>query len=174
VAAALAVSAGSRSDVLAVGADVARFEPIEQDDLRVVRVAADPGVDTVPAADLNAIVGRMAASELRPGVLLSEDHLVPAGQRLLGDGEAIVGARLAPGDAPSRGLVRGAAVLVVVRPPLGQAGEPRAVEGWLMGIGEADATSGERSASLVVPQTEADLVATAAGEQRVSIVALEE
>jgi hypothetical protein len=174
VAAALVMSAGSRSDVLVVSDDVARFQQLERSDLRVLRVAADPGVDTIPAEELDSIVGQVAATDLPAGVLLTADQLVPAGERLLGAGEAIVGARLAPGDAPLGDLRRGAALLVVVRPPVGQTGEPRAVDGWLLDLGALDASTGERSASLVVPETDADVIAAAAGERRVSIVALEE
>ncbi|MGH9185680.1 MAG: SAF domain-containing protein, partial [Acidimicrobiales bacterium] len=62
------MSAGSRSDVLVIADDVARFEPIERSDLRVVRVSADPAVDSVAAAELDDIVGRTAAVDLQAGV----------------------------------------------------------------------------------------------------------
>jgi len=174
IAAALVTSAGSRSEVLVVADDVGQFETVERSDLRVTRIATDPAVDTVSAAELDSIVGQVAATDLRAGSLLSPQQLVPAGQRLVADGEAIVGARLAPGDAPLRDLSRGAAVLVVLRPAAGESADPATVEGWLLDLGEPDGTTGERSASLVVPRADADEVAAAAGDKRVSIVALEE
>lgn len=174
IAAALVTSAGSRTEIIVLADDVAQFEVVERGDLRVARIATDPAVDTVAASDLDSIVGRIAATDLHAGSILASEQLVPAGQRLVADGEAIVGARLAPGDAPLRDLARGAAVLVVIRTPAGETGGPTTVEGWLLDLSEADATSGERSASIVVPRSEADEVAAAAGDKRVSIVALEE
>lgn len=174
IAAALVTSAGSRTDAVVLADDVGRYETIERSDLRVASIAVEPGVSTVAGNQLDDIVGRAASTELRAGSVLSQDQLVPVGQRLVQAGEAIVGARLSPGDAPLRDLSRGAAVLVVVRPPAGTTGGIQSVEGWLLDLGEADATTGERSASLVVPRLDADEVAAAAADKRISIVALEE
>jgi hypothetical protein len=160
--------------VVVLADDVARYETIERSDLRVASIALDPGIDTVAAGEIDELVGRAARTDLSAGSVLSSRELVPAGERLVAGGEAIVGARLAPGDAPLRDLTRGAAVLVVVRPQAGSSGEVQSVEGWLLDLGEADATTGERSASLVVPRGDADDVAAAAAEKRISIVALEE
>ena len=69
-AASLYASAGERVEVVVVAGEVDRFEEIARDDLKVVRVAADPGVDTIPGADLDDLVGRVAATDLSDGVLL--------------------------------------------------------------------------------------------------------
>jgi hypothetical protein len=140
----------------------------------VVRVAADPGVDTIPGGDLEDLVGRVAATDLSDGVLLSEDQLVGPDERLVGADEAVVGARLGPGAAPRGARVGGTRVLVVVSPAQTAAdGEPVEVEGWLAEIGEPDATNGEREASLVVPAGSAAEVAAAAADERIAVVALE-
>ena len=174
IAAALVTSAGSRSEVVVLADDVGRYETIERGDLRIASLALEPGVDTVSAGDIADLVGRAARTDLSAGSVLSPQELVPAGERLVADGEAIVGARLAPADAPLRDLARGAAVLVVVRPQAGSTGDVLSVEGWVLDLGSADATTGERSASLVVPRGDADEIAAAAAEKRISIVALEE
>ncbi len=174
IAAALVTSAGSRTDAVVLANDVGRYETIERDDLRIASIAVEPGVSTVPGNELDDIVGRAASTDLRAGGVLSQDQLVPAGERLVQDGEAIVGARLSPGDAPLRDLSRGSEVLVVVRPAAGTTGDIDSVEGWLLDLGDADATTGDRSASLVVPRLDADEVAAAAADKRISIVALEE
>jgi hypothetical protein len=174
IAAALVTSAGSRSEVVVLADDVGRYETIERGDLRIASLALEPGVDTVSAGDIDDLVGRAAGTDLSAGSVLSPRELVPAGERLVAEGEAIVGARLAPGDAPLRDLARGAAVLVVVRPQAGSTGDVLSVEGWVLDLGSADATTGERSASLVVPRGDADEIAAAAAEKRISIVALEE
>jgi hypothetical protein len=173
-AASLYASAGERVEVVVVAGDVDRFEELAGDDLKVVRVAADPGVDTIPGADLDDVVGRVAATDLSDGLLLSEDQLVVPGERLVGADEAVVGARLAPGAAPRDGLSGGSRVLVVVSPAQAATDdEPPEVEGWLAEIGEPDVTTGEREASLVVPAGSAAPVATAAAEGRIAVVALE-
>jgi hypothetical protein len=173
-AASLYASAGERVEVVVVAGDVDRFEELARDDLKVVRVASDPGVDTIPGADLDDLVGRVAATDLSDGVLLSEDQLVGRDERVVGGDEAVVGARLGPGAAPRHGLVGGARVLVVVRPATGDTdGEATEVEGWLADVGEPDETTGEREASLVVPTGSAADVAAAAADQRIAVVTLE-
>jgi hypothetical protein len=173
-AASLFASAGERVEVVVVAGEVDRFEELTRDDLKVVRVAADPGVDTIAGADLDDLVGRVAATDLSGGVLLSEDQLLGPDERLVGGDEAVVGARLGPGAAPQRGLVGGTPVMVVLRPVQtdGDA-EVVEVEGWLAEVAEPDATTGEREASLVVPAGSAAEVAAAAADQRIAVVALE-
>jgi hypothetical protein len=173
-AASLYASAGERVEVVVVARDVEQFAEIGRDDLRVVRVAADPGVDTIPGADLDDLLGRVSATALPDGVLLSQDQLVGAGARVTGRDEAIVGAELAPGAAPRGALAGGTRVLVVVRPPQsGGEGTVEEVEGWLAEISDPDTTTGAREASLVVPAGAAAEVAAAAADARIAVVALE-
>jgi hypothetical protein len=175
VFASLYVSAGERVEVLAVAHDVDRFDTVERDDLRTVRVAADPGVDTVDASDVDDIVGRAAATDLLEDSLLSTNQLVAKDARLVADNEAVVGAELAPGDIPEGALAGGIDVMVVLRPadtaPGG--GEVDQVPGWLLGFGDPDENTGDRRVSLVVPEDRAADVADAASDERVAVVALE-
>jgi hypothetical protein len=173
-AASLYASAGERVEVMVAAGDVARFEELGPDDLKVVRVAADPGVDTIPGSELDELVGRVAATDLSDGMLLSEDHLVAPGERLVAADEAVVGARLRPGAAPRTAMAGGTRVLVVIRPaPSDMGGDPTEVAGWLADIGDPDATTGERDASLVVPAHSAAEVAAAAADDRIAVVAVE-
>jgi hypothetical protein len=173
-AASLYASAGERVEVVVAAGDVDRFEELGRDDLKVVRVAADPGVDTISGADLETLVGRVAATDLSDGALLSDDQLVGPGERLVAADEAVVGAQLGPGAAPRGALAGGTRLLVVVSPaPTATDEEPVEVEGWLAEIGEPDATTGEREASLVVPAGSAATVAAAAADERIAVVALE-
>lgn len=172
--ASLYTSAGDRVEVVVVARDLDRFDEIDRNDLRSARVAADPGVDSVAAAEIDALVGRVAATELSEGQLLSEDQLVDPDERLVGAGDAVVGARLGPGAAPRRGLAGGTRVMVVVRPAAtGGEDAPMEVEGWLRDIGSPDTVTGHREASLVVPTASAAEVAAAASDQRIAVVALE-
>jgi hypothetical protein len=172
--ASLYVSAGERVEVIAVAEHVDRFETIEADDLRTVRVAADPGVDTIDGDQADDLVGRAAATDLVPGSLLSPGQVIPADTRLVSDSEAVVGAELGPRDAPD-GLVGGVDLFIVIRPedtPTGGGGEEVHVEGWLRDVGDADENTGARQVSLVVPRTQAADVSSAAADERLSLVAL--
>jgi hypothetical protein len=176
VFASLYVSAGERVEVLSVSGTVDRFDTIEEDDLRTVRVAADPGVDTVDAGDLDEIVGRQAATDLVEGSLLSPNQVLAAGARTVSDTEAIVGAELARADAPQGALRGGVDVLVVVRPAPNATGEQQEatrVNGWLLDVGDADENTGDRPVEMVVPESQAAEVTAAAAEERLSLVVLE-
>jgi hypothetical protein len=172
------MSAGERTDVLAVASDVDRYEEIERSDLRVVRIGVDEEADTVAASRLDDLVGRVAAVDLVAGSVLAPGQLVDEGERVVGAGEALVGAQLKPGEFPPEGARAGSAVLVVVRPTPGaggggSAGGPTEVEGWLLSVGDADEATGQRSVSLVVPRSAAPAVTAAAADGRVSLVVLD-
>jgi hypothetical protein len=173
-------SAGERTDVLAVASDVARHERIERSDLSVVRVGSDPGLEMIPSGQLDEMVGRVAAVDLVPGSLLAPDQVVQEGQRVVGAGEALVGARLKAGELPPDGVRAGSDVMVVVRPTspaMTRGGDASAgtveVQGWLLSLGEADQATGAQSLSLVVPRSAAAGVAAAAADGQVSLVVLE-
>ena len=170
----LVATAGGREEMLAVAADVGRGEQIERGDLKVVRVAADTGVATVPAGDMDEIVGKLAASDLPSGSLLSRDQVLEEGERVVTTDEAVVGARLAPGAAPRGEVAPGTWVVVVVDPPAtdAEAGTPTEVTGWLRDIGDPAENTGAREASLVVPASSAATVAAAAADERIAVVTI--
>lgn len=170
------MSAGERTDVLAVSSEVGRYEPLERSDLEVVRIGVDDDAQAVKASQLDELVGRVAAVDLVAGSLLAPGQLVDEGERVVGPGEALVGAQLKPGEFPPEGAKAGSAVLVVVRPSptAGQAaGSSTEVEGWLLSVGEPDEATDQRSVSLVVPRSAAPAVTAGAADARVSLVVLE-
>jgi hypothetical protein len=164
-------SAGERTRVVAMARDVGRYETIGRDDLRSVGAALDAGIDWVPATDLDDLLGRVAATELVAGELLSLDQLVPEGQEVLAEGDAVVGTRLTASELPPDVVRPGIAIVVVVRDANG--GEVDQVEGSVLRVGDVDASTGERVVSLVVPASAAADVSAAAAEDRVSVVSLE-
>ena len=101
-AAALVGQAGDRVEVLAVARTVPVGQTIGGQDVTVARVAADPALRPVPAAERDQVVGRVAAVELRPGSLVTAgevtDDAVPRA------GEQVVGVATGPGQMPARGL----------------------------------------------------------------------
>jgi hypothetical protein len=168
------VSAGDRVEVLVVAHDVSRYETIERGDVRVERMAVGPGVETIESGDPDALVGRVVASELPAGTVLSEELLFAEDERLVDvDREAVVGARLAAGYAPDGALAAGTDLLVVVQGDGSAGREAREVRGWLLEVGGLDDRTGERRVSVVVPRADAAGVAVAAAAGRVALVVLE-
>lgn len=174
VFAALYLSAGDRQEVLALSQTVERFDVIERTDLRVVRISTDTDVDTIDAAQLDGIVGRVTDVDLVAGTLLTDEQLVPEGRRLLGPDEAVVGVLIGPGDSPTRVLRRGTPVLVVVRPASGSQGEAEEIEGWVYDASGEALNTRERPVELAVPRDSAATISAAAADKRVTVVALEE
>lgn len=174
VGAVVFVSAGARTEVLATSGPVERFTVLSRDDLRVVRVATDGDVPTVPADRIDEIVGRTTSIDLRDGALVAEGDLLAAGERPVGPTEAVVGALLASTDSPGR-LPKGADVEVIVRPPAGSTVGSRTLTGWVLDVEvPADAQAGApgRWVSLVVSRADAGAVSAAAAEKRVTVVVL--
>ena len=174
VFAALYLSAGNKVDAVAVASNVARLDTITRADLRVVRVSADSGVAVVRSDQLDAMVGRVAATDLVAGSLLAPGQVRRAGDRVLDKREAIVGLLLGPGDAPGDQLRRGVAVLVVVRPTAETDGDPVEVTGRVFDASAAALSSGERPVEVVVPRADAATISAAGADKRVTVVALGE
>lgn len=172
VFAALYLSAGDRAEVLVVAEDVARLETIERSDLRVVRLSDDADVASIAASRIDEFVGRTAGVDLVADSMLAEGQLLPVGQVLLGEDEAVVGVLVGPGDGPSASLRRGDRVLVVVRPPAGGQGEPAEFEGWVFDASGEALNTRERPVEIALARANAAMVSAAAADGRVTIVAL--
>ena len=171
VSASLYISAGSRVEVVVMASDVEAYEQIDRDDLRVVRVAADPGVETIDGDDIDQVVDRVAANRLVEGSLLAPNQLFAEDAQLLGETEARVGAELEP-DAPAD-LCRGIEVLLTLTPG-GADAEPTTVEGWLYDVDSPDEETGERRVTIAVARDMADEVSAASHNGELSLAALEQ
>jgi hypothetical protein len=167
-------TAGDRKPVLVAARDIGRYEQLSRDDVRIALVAAEPGVATVPANNVDSVVGRLTLTDISQGSVLAPGQMATDGQQIVGQGEAVVGARLEPGAAPVGDIAAGTRVLIVIRPG-SDAGdtELRQVAGWLEAIEARNPNTGSREASLVVPQENAAAVAAAAADGRIAIVGLE-
>ncbi len=168
------LSVGHRREVVALARPVARFTQLSRSDMRVVQVASDPSVSVVSATHVDDMVGRVAATDLTPGSLLSDKQLMARGRRPVGNGEAVVGTLLASTDSPDV-LPLGTRVQVIVRAAASDSAntDSQTIRGWILAVGNADQASGEgRKVSLVVPADDAGKVSAAASEKRVSVVVL--
>jgi hypothetical protein len=99
--------------VLVVQQDIAAGSVITSADLGTASIAAS-GVSDIPAQQRNEVIGLVAASALRPGMLLAPADLVsslppPAGQ-------VLVGVSVRPSALLAGGLVPGDHVVLVATP----------------------------------------------------------
>lgn len=117
----LATTLGQTRQVLAVTSSVPRGTEIQASDLGTVDLPTGPtSLDPVPADELDLVVGRVAATDLTAGELLTRSSAVDE----LGPptGQSVVGVALAPSQMPATPLQPGDAVRVVETPASG--GEP--------------------------------------------------
>ncbi|MCY0870787.1 SAF domain-containing protein [Cutibacterium acnes] len=92
--------------VLEVHADVARGEVIRDTDLVAVTVGQVDNVSTVPADQLDSLVGKRATADLRAGSLLPAGAIGPA-DVVPAPGKSLVGLKLAAGQIPIGDLAAG-------------------------------------------------------------------
>ena len=104
-------SAGHKNAVLVAARDVGAGEQVTAGDVAVVHVSTDPGLSTVPADDRAAVVGSVAAVDLKAGSLLTGSQLT--GTASPPAGTVLVGLALKAGQLPARALSRGDRVLIV-------------------------------------------------------------
>ena len=98
--------------VLEVRSDVGRGEVIRDTDLVAVTVGQVGNVSTVPADQLDAMVGKRAAVDLRSGSLLSAGA-IGAADTVPAPGKSLVGLKLAPGQVPIGDLTAGAKLRLI-------------------------------------------------------------
>ena len=161
------MSATSASEVVTVRGDVDRGRVITVADLGTVRVALDPSLQAVPGSELETLVGKRAAVDLRAGTLLAPsdvtDELPPAA------GVWVVCMAVGPGMMPAVPLRPGDAVRLVQTP--GQAGEvtgaPATVNATVLGVTAGDTVT---VVDVLVPADKAPELAARSATGKVAIV----
>jgi hypothetical protein len=116
IGATVVVRAGDRSEVLAVARTVPVGQQLTTGDLKRVRISTDPGLHAIPVSAAPEVVGKVAATTLLPGTLLTPEQL--GASQLPGSGQAIVGLDLkgAQMPVPAERLQPGAKVRIVATP----------------------------------------------------------
>jgi hypothetical protein len=151
---------GDRSAVLAAATDIRPGQVIEGNDIKVVRVAADPEVATVPASRRADIVGRRAAVGLTAGSLLAPASVTDGPG--VAAGSTVIGAVVKPGQYPI-GLREGDEVVVLVA----SEGSENAggVEAVIVSVSSRSGPEGTAIA-LAVPSANASVLARAGAQGR--------
>jgi hypothetical protein len=119
-----------RVAVVQVARDVPIGTQLSAGNLATARVAADAGVATIPARQLEQVVGRFAGVDLRRGTLLSASQLTS--QPSPRAGQQVVPVAVKVAQLPARGLVPGDQVLVIATP--GQDGQDQTAGGGEAGL----------------------------------------
>ena len=157
---------GERTGVLVAATRVDAGDVIDDADVRVVRLAADQGLATLPASRRAAIVGRRAAVGLVPGALIS-DASVAEGPTLP-SGTVVIGAVLRPGQYPI-GLRQGDQVLVLVDASDEAGRDDRSVDAVIVSVSTRSGPEGT-AVALAVPKASAPSLARAGAAGRLLIV----
>ncbi|HXP22065.1 MAG TPA: SAF domain-containing protein [Streptosporangiaceae bacterium] len=100
--------------VLLVIAQVPVGSVITSADIGTTTVVAGPGVQVIPARQMQEVVGLVAATSLRPGTLLAASELTTSAPPAAG--QVLVPVAVHPSVLPAEGLVPGDEVLVVATP----------------------------------------------------------
>jgi SAF domain len=170
--AALYLAAGGREPVVVVAREVDRFQEIQEGDLTTDRVAAGDQVRTIAGGEVDELVGRVAATELSPGMVLTTDHVLEDESQLIGPTEAVVSALLEAGSFPE--LTGGNLVeLVIVSDDTDGDAVEDTIPGRVLAVREpeqeSDARNGDRDVDFVVPRNEADEAQAAAHQGRLTV-----
>ena len=168
------LSATEKSPALALATAVTRGEIIEASDLRVVYVSSDDPIARLGKEDTEAVVGRVALSDLPAGALLTRGSVAPL--LTIGPDDGVVGLALEPGQVPGE-LLAGDLVNVVAGPSAGgPAVQPDGRETAVLATGaEVYAirdlgNQGGKLVSLKLPEADANRVAAAAERGPIRLV----
>jgi hypothetical protein len=113
----LLLQVGHRTQVVTVVRDVQVGQELTAQDLGKASVALDPAVKAVRAEDLDSVLGKRAAVELRPGSLLAPSQVTR--ESLVKAGEQLVPVGLKAEQVPATALVPGLKVRLVHVPAPG-------------------------------------------------------
>ena len=161
--------------VLEVRSDVGRGEVIRDTDLVAVTVGQVGNVSTVPADQLDALVGKRAAVDLRSGSLLSAGA-IGAADTVPAPGKSLVGLKLAPGQVPIGDLTAGAKLRLIQTSALNgsaTATDAANTNGQSWDATMAASTKGTDQVTLVnveVKSGEAARIAQLASQGRIAVV----
>ncbi len=144
-----------KSAVLQLARDVPAGQQLTSDDFRSVEIGSDSAFRSVPAGDINAVVGSYAKVRLIAGTLLAREAL-QAGP-LVAAGASVVAVTVPSGEVPI-GLRERSRVSVVM---VASDRSSQSVEGRIVGLPTASTSSGQVSVSIELAAADAAAVASA-------------
>lgn len=163
----------AEATVVALAATVYRGEVVERGDLTTVRLRAGSLPDTVPAADLDLLVGQRAVYDLPAGSVLAAGSV--AATAVPAEGRAAVGIKLASGRSPEVLLLPSSPVrLVALPPPSAATSAGDELSGKTYPARVLDQAPGADGTSILldveVDQAQAPTIALLAAQERIAVV----
>jgi hypothetical protein len=143
-------------------------------DVGTTTVAAGPGVQLIPASQLQQVIGEIAATALRPGTLLAASELTRA--QPPAPGQVLVPVPVKPSDLPASGLFPGDQVLAIATPgaPGGNASAApvliRPVAGLVQRVRDVPDQDGLDVVDLLVPASAGTAVAQQAATGQIALI----
>lgn len=167
------VQQGQRIPVLVAATNIDAGAPLGISDIQVVSVGADPGVALLASSEVDQVLGMTARAHIPAGTPLSTS-LVIAPHEAVGEGQAVVGAALEPGEYPTSLLTPGDRVGLIVVTATGLEQDVAELgEGVVRRVETLDQAAGiTMFVSLTVARDQAPAVADAAGASRLRLVLL--
>ena len=153
-----------RTPVLQLARDVPAGQQLVPGDFRSVGVGSDGNFRSVPAGEMNALVGSYAKVRMLAGSLLAREALQPG--PLVGAGASVVAVTVPAGEVPVG--VRERSKVAVVLVPADRSS--KLVNGVVVGLPTAASSAGLVSVSIEVAATDAAGVAAA---EKVRLVLLD-
>lgn len=172
-------AASADGEYLALGRDVDYGDRLSEADLVTVRLTRSPGIDPVPASDLDRVVGAYATMRLARGSLLTPAQVTA--EPVPGPGQNVVGITLGGDRLPAQHPRPGDPVLLVATPERSasatDSGQPRTWPATVTAVGGEGSPgflgaggSGAVTVDVAVPAADAPLVATLAAADRIVLV----
>lgn len=168
---ALANNLSNSTEVVALGKDVSRGEAITAQDLIDVAIPnGSTGLDTIPAAQANSLVGKLATSDLHAGTTLSPSSV----STTLGvsSGEALVGVALSPSKVPATDLSDGDSVTLVQVAASGSASieNPKTFPATVVSVHTSSADSSVEVVDVQVDEDSAAQIASLASSEQIALI----
>jgi hypothetical protein len=163
-------SASQRVSVLMLARDVAYGSSITATDVTTTDVLVDPTVATIPASELDTVLGSVAATTLSAGSLLSRPELTAAAPPAAG--QVLVGVAIPATRMPAGGLAPGDRVLVVDTPAAEanpSALAPATIPATVVRVGGMD-VNGVTVVDVIVATADGPALAARAATGRIAVV----
>lgn len=172
LAGALTISRGTEQrTAIVASSDIGVGEVITASQLRVVRIARDTDVRSLPANAANQLINGVAAVPISKGALLLPESVNRT--QTAPDGTVLIGMVLEPGALPSPDLRFGDKVRVLIASPSGSVDDPSkiATEAIVWRIwGSQTAGGSRRAVTLAVPDAASVAVGEAAARNSIRLL----
>ncbi len=165
-----------RVPVIVVTADVPAGGVITANAIGTASISVSTGVQTIPASQLNQVLGQIAGSALHPGMLLAAAELATV--RPPAHGQVLVPLPIKPSILPASGIEPGDRVIVEATPGAqGQSGSssaapvlPSPVPGIVEAVRLATDADGYDVVDILVARQSGDAVAAQASTGQIALI----